>query len=127
MSFDLGEYLKSINSEKNNLTEGSFELNGYQSFIINRSMSYFPDTLGYAYNISKYSGNTPNSIHYLYYLESIPKRKRFSKWHKPQTSEMIPAIVFFYQVNEKRAYEYEKCLSDGEKDLLLKHYKNIQK
>lgn len=127
MSFNLGEFLKSINFDKNNMAAGDFDLKGYVPFIINRSLSYFPDTLGYVVAVSKYGENTPNSIHYLYLLNSIPSRKRFAAWHKQSPAgEIVEAIQVIQKVNRKRAEEYANILSPEQQKELLIQYKSIK-
>lgn len=122
MSFDLGKFLKSINYDKNYLIENEEDMSSYVPFLINRSMSYFPDTLWYAVEIAKYGGCT-NSLHYIYWLESVKKRKRFSKWYKPKKENMIEIIQKIYKVNRFKATEYMACMNENQ----LKHVENVYK
>lgn len=46
-------------------------------------MSLFPDTCMYANEVNKYP-NITKKEHYDFYINSIAKRKRFSKWHKKE-------------------------------------------
>ena len=48
MSYELKEYLNSINHRKNNLMDGDDEMweKKYPSFIVNKCLAPFPDTIG---------------------------------------------------------------------------------
>lgn len=119
MSFDLGKTLKSINDTKEYTYDGT-----YVPYVINKSLSYFIDTI--------FLANETNSIkieydkmQYDFLLYSVRKRKRFSKWEKPSKSKYEDAIVFVYKVNRKRAREIECILGKSELDYILEQYKLI--
>jgi len=115
-----GDFLKSINFDKNNLVVDGTELENYSAFLINRTMSYFPDTLGLAGQITKFGHSIPKEIHYLFWLESAKKRKRFTKWHKAPKQKNIEMIVKLYKVNSRRAAEYLGCMTEAQiKELSL--------
>ena len=123
MTFDFSKYLNSINYTKENVFDPNDE---YVPFLINRSMTYFTDTLLLSNNIAKYSNFSDNSAHYMYWICSVSKRRRFSKWNKTQVSNIVPAIVSIYNVSKKKAIEYEKCLTDDQKVHIMKMYKSIK-
>ena len=123
MTFDFSKYLNSINYTKENVFDPNDE---YVPFLINRSMTYFTDTLLLSNNIAKYSNFSDNSAHYMYWICSASKRRRFSKWNKTQVSNIVPAIVSIYNVSKKKAIEYEKCLTDDQKVHIMKMYKSIK-
>ena len=48
-----------------------------------------------------------------YYINAIPKRKRFSKWHKKDVStEKLKSIMMCYKYNEAKALEVLDLLSE---------------
>jgi len=110
---NLSEYLNSINHSKENLIrEGSErEEKSYAPFVINRCLSYFPDTI-FLVNTVNSVPNIEKIFHYEYLLHSVRKRKRFSKWLKKEAREEISWIKEYYKVSTKRAEEYADILSD---------------
>jgi hypothetical protein len=90
----------------------------YVPFIINRHLSYFVDTVHYANDMNMYS-DLPKYAQYRYYLNTIPKRKRFSKWEKKSSDQVIEAISKRFQCNQQRAEEYASLLPDDVKQQIV--------
>ena len=122
MSFDFSKYLNSINYSKENVFDPDDE---YVPFLVNRSMTYFTDTLMYAAEIGKHMEFSDDSTHYMYWLCSVSKRKRFSKWNKSQVSSDLSAISSIYNVSKEKAKEYESCLSQDEIAYIVKMYDSV--
>ena len=110
---NLSEYLNSINHSKDNLMrEGDErEEKSYAPFVINRCLSYFPDTILLVNSVNSIP-NIDKRFHYEYLVHSVRKRKRWSKWLKKEGDERIDWIKEFYGVSDKRAQEYLEILSD---------------
>ena len=109
----LTDYLNSINHSKENLIRDGDEREekSYAPFVINRCLSYFPDTI-LLVNAANSIPNIEKIFHYEYLLHSVRKRKRFSKWLKKESREEIDWIKEYYNVSTKRAEEYADLLSD---------------
>ena len=69
----------------------------YPSFVVNKCLSYFPDTIHYANVMNKYNYMLDNKIQYEFYLYSIRKRKRFSPWIKKENDENLEAVKEYYE------------------------------
>ena len=110
---NLSEYLNSINHSKENLLRerDEREEKSYAPFVINRCLSYFPDTI-LLVNAANSIPNIDKRFHYEYLIHSVRKRKRFSKWLKKESREEIDWIKEYYNVSTKRAEEYADLLSD---------------
>ena len=107
---NLTEYLNSINYSKKNLMVDTDAEKSYAPYVVNRCLSYFPDTLLHA--------NEMNRLNFLdkkvqndYYLGSIRSRKRFSKWLKKEESDDIELIKNYFGYSDKRAREALKILT----------------
>lgn len=101
----LSEFLNSINVTKENLLSKDSRLEkDYLPFVVNKCLSYFPDTIFYANKVNMMSF-LDKKIQYDYLLYSIQKRKRFSKWIKPEENKDIDAIKEVYGYSETRARE----------------------
>ena len=101
----LSEFLNSINQTKENLLSKDSRLEkDYVPFVINKCFSYFPDTVFYANRMNEVSF-LDKKLQYDYLLESISKRKRFSKWVKPEENKDIEVIKEVYGYSDSRARE----------------------
>lgn len=93
------DYVSAINFTKKDLmtdTEND-ELAeaGYNPYLTNKALSYFPDTLLYANEINM-NHHVDNKLQFFYLLNSIRPKKRFSKWAKRQDSEDFEAVKQYY-------------------------------
>ena len=105
------DFLNSINDNKQDLFVDPQAEKDYNPFMVNRGLSYFPDTILYANEMNR-SFDTPKEWQFQFLRLSIPKKKRFSKWHKKDnTTDLIKLIMRHYKYSEKRAYEVINILS----------------
>lgn len=93
------------NSENPALTEKQ-----YAPYIVNRGFSNFEDTILHANELNM-RHHLFNDAQFQYYRGALRKRKRFSKWHKPEKSDDLDAIQQVYQCNRTVAKLYLKALS----------------
>ena len=101
----LSDILNSINQTKENLFTSDPRIEKeYVPFVINKCFSYFPDTIFYANRMNQVSG-LDKKMQYDYLLSSISKKKRFSKWIKPEENKDIEVIKEVYGYSEQRARE----------------------
>lgn len=101
----LTEFLNSINQTKENLINKDYKVEkDYVPFVINKCLSYFPDTVFYTNRMNQSPG-IDKKLQYDYYLHSISKRKRFSKWIKPEKNEDVEIIKQVYGYSDTRARE----------------------
>ena len=108
---NLSDFLTSINSSKENLIEKEpICEKEYVPFVVNKCLSYFPDTLFYANQINALSG-MDKRLQYDYLRMSVSKRKRFSKWIKEDKNDNIETIQEYYGYSYRKAKECLGCLS----------------
>ena len=102
------DYINSITTGKVNIIRESDNPNmaekDYPAFMVNRGLSYFIDTLMYANDMNRYA-DLDGLMQYEYLFLSIPKKKRFSKWAKPDRSEDVKAVAEYYGYSRKKAEE----------------------
>ena len=120
---NLSKVLESINYTK----EDVLDPNGkdYVPFVVNKSLSYFMDTVAYANEMNKYPF-LDKRMQYDYLKGSIRKRKRFSGWVKKDKSDVIDAIIKYYDVSYRKATEYERLLTEGQKQEILNHIQTFK-
>jgi len=109
---NLSDFLTSINSSKENLMEKDpLCEKEYIPFVVNKCLSYFPDTIFYANQINVRPG-LDKKMQYDYLRLSVSKRKRFSKWFKEEKNDNIKLIQEYYGYSYRRAKEVLECLTD---------------
>ena len=96
------DYLNSINYTKKHIMKDDIDEKEYVSFMINRGLSYFSDTVSYA-NIMNQYHHLDKRLQYDFLINIIRQRKRFSKWIKPETSEDIEVIMEYYGYSNEKA------------------------
>ena len=115
------DYIKSINEKTGNMMNLSPDAErDYVPFVVNRGLSFSPDTILYA-NEMNCMPLTDKRMQYDYLYNSIRKRKRFDKWVKADESNesLVEAVMLAYKVGRKRAIEYIRLLPSERLDVLL--------
>jgi hypothetical protein len=83
---------------------------GYKPFLTNRALSYFVDSIFDAQEMNLRPG-IPNEWAFDYFINSLPKRKRFSKWAKPIANEDVEAVMEYFGYSQDRAIQAISVLS----------------
>jgi hypothetical protein len=109
-------FVNSITYDKRDIYDDETKKH-YIPFLINRALSYFPDTVLYANDMNIFN-ELPKYFQYSYFLNSIAKRKRFSKWGKKVGSDSLDLIMEIYQLNERKAREILSILTPDQLDSL---------
>jgi len=122
------DYLKLVHNKKVNwedLTED--EQKAWNTFIINRALSFTSDYLDIVNKIQPYTGGqlTPAEI-FKYYQSMLPSNFRFQKWIKGTKTHsynpnMVEVISSYIECSKKQAEDYLKILDKKEIKNLLKH------
>ena len=108
---NIWDIINSINLTKKDLYEsGDMTDKEYLPFIVNKSLSYFNDTLFHA-NEMNVRFHLPKQMQYDYLRLQIRPRKRFSKWLKKTEDRDIGYIMAYYNISNKRAIEYKNLLN----------------
>ena len=107
-------FLKSINNTKENVllddSNGKIE-EAYNPFIINKSLSHFPDTIMQSNTMNQYF-ELDKKLQYDFLLNSIRKKKRFSRWIKSNIEENVEIVKQYYKVGNEKAVEILSLLND---------------
>ena len=116
------DFLNSINSTKVNLLDKDPEnINQYNSFLVNRSLSYFPDTVLISNEMNRLH-HIDASLQHDFLINIIRRKKRFSKWDKPQSTD-IECIKEYYGYSDSKAKQIIGLLT-SEQLQELKHKVN---
>ena len=87
------------------------EEKAYQPFLINKALSYHQDTV-FLTNEMNVRHSTDNRLQYLFFLNTIRKRNRFSKWHKPYESKKLDTVKTYFGVSTQKDKDYLELLND---------------
>ena len=117
------EYVNSINYTKKNIMDSPEKEKGYNPFMINRSLSYFNDTVILANEMNKYH-HLDGRLQYSFLINIVRKRKRFSKWNKPQKHNDIEVVKRYYGYSNEKAEQVLPLLSQPQ---LLELRKKVNK
>ena len=117
------EYVNSINYSKKNIMDTPEKEKGYNPFMINRSLSYFNDTVILANEMNKYH-HLDGRLQYSFLINIVRKRKRFSKWNKPQKHNDIEVVKRYYGYSNEKAEQVLPLLSQPQ---LLELRKKVNK
>lgn len=116
------DFLNSINDNKKDLFEDPQAEKDYNPFLVNRGLSYFPDTILFA-NEMNVKRDTPKQWQFDFLRLAISKKKRFSKWHKKEVAtDLIKLICKHYKYSEQRAYEVMDILTPDQIESIRKQY-----
>ena len=113
------EYLNSINDNKVDIMVDDITEKSYNGFMINRSLSYFPDTVIFANEINRYH-HIDKKLQFHFLINTIRKRKRFSKWIKPELDTNIEVVKEYYGYNNEKARQALSLLSSSQIEELKK-------
>ena len=106
------DFINAINLTKKNLFEDPQAEKDYLPFLVNRGLSYFPDTVLYANEMNRNSG-IPKDWQFSFFLNTIPKKKRFSKWHKKDAdSDSLTLVKEYFGYSSEKALDALSILSD---------------
>ena len=107
-------FLRSINTTKENVllndSNGKIE-EAYNPFIINKTLSHFPDTIMQSNTMNQFF-DLDNKLQYDFLLNSIRKKKRFSRWIKSNIEENVDTVKQYYKVGDEKAVEILSLLND---------------
>ena len=93
------DYVTSVSYSKKNLMRGSendeLAESGYQPYLTNKALSYFPDSLFYS-NEMNMNHHADNILQYEYLINTLRPKRRFAKWVKAEDNDDLEAIKLFF-------------------------------
>lgn len=102
------------NTENDELAESS-----YVPFLVNKALSYFPDTVLHA-NMMNQNGFLDKKLQFHYLLNNIRPSKRFAKWVKKDDNEELELVMQYYGYNIEKARQVMPLLSAEQLSIIKK-------
>jgi len=104
------EFANAINYTKKNIMVDDITEKSYASYMINRQLSYFPDTVLAANEMNR-NHHLDNRLQFDFFINIIRKRKRFSKWFKPEQISDLDVVKKYYGYSNEKARQVLTLLS----------------
>ena len=104
------EFVNAINYTKKNIMVDDITEKAYAPYMVNRQLSYFPDTVLAANEMNR-NHHLDNRLQFDFFINIIRKRKRFSKWYKPETVSDLDAVKKYYGYSNEKARQVLTLLS----------------
>ena len=113
MTYELKDYLKSINKTKENLMDNDDELwvKKYPPFIINKCLAPFPETV-HLVNEMNVNHHLDSKLQYDFLLNSIRPRDRYTPWLKAKKIKNLEYVKEYYGYSNEKAKVALDILSD---------------
>ena len=111
--YELKEYLNAINQTKEPLmnTEDEQWEKKYPSFIVNKCVAPFPDTVMLLNEINQLH-HLDNKLQFDFLINSLRPRKRYTPWLKATKLENLEYVKEFYGYNNEKAKAALDILND---------------
>jgi hypothetical protein len=108
------EFVNSINSTKVNIMDQDADTETkYNSFLVNRSLSYFPETVIMSNEMNRLH-HLDSKLQYDFLINIVRKKKRFSKWNKPEERTDIECVKKYFGYSESKAKQVVGLLSESQ-------------
>jgi len=105
------EYLKAINESKKDIMVDDIAEKEYNSFIINRGLSHFQDTILFANEMNRFH-HLDSRLQFDFFINIIRKKKRWSKWIKASEVDNLELIKEYYGYSNEKAKQALSILKD---------------
>jgi hypothetical protein len=121
------DFLQEINYGKNNIIVDDISEDQYNSFMVNRGLSYFADTVLMANEMNR-NHHLDNKLQNDFLINIVRKKKRFSKWNKPEIVSDVEVVKEYYGYNDEKAKQALSLLTKEQLNILKqKVYKGGRK
>ena len=113
------EYVKAINNTKKDIMVDDVAEKEYNAFMVNRSLSNFQDTILYA-NLMNVNHHIDARLQFDFFINTIRKKNRFSKWLKPLDYKDLDVIKEYYGYSDEKAKSVLSLLDNKQIEELKK-------
>lgn len=111
------DYVNTINYTKEDIMKDDISEKKYNAFLINRSLSYFYDTVAIA-NEMNLKPHLDNRLQYDFLRSIVRKKKRFSKWDKMDKLESVNNVMEYYGYSREKALQVLPLLNSDQLDFI---------
>jgi hypothetical protein len=120
MTYDLKDWLNSINQTKQNIMDDDPSAEKeYAPYIINKCLSGQIDCVLFA-NEMNMNHHLNKDMQYSFYLNSLRKRKRFSPWLRKDKVTDLECVKKYYGYSNEKASQALKILTKEQLNFIKK-------
>jgi len=116
------DFIKSINETKINLIVDQWSESRYQPFVVNKGLSFSPDTVILANEVNS-RPHLDKTLQYSFLINIVRPRKRYAKWMKHSKIEALEVVKEFYGYNSEKARQVLSILTDEQINTLKEKLK----
>jgi hypothetical protein len=122
MTYELKDWLNSINFTKNNLMkEDETSKKDYAPYIINKCLSAHIECILFA-NEMNMNHSLDKDMQYSFYLNTLRKRKRFSPWARKDKVEHLENVKRYYGYSNEKAIQALKILNNSQLNFIKQRF-----
>lgn len=111
------DYLNAINDTKQDIIGESdnpeLAEKLYPPYLVNKGLSYFIDTI-YLVNEMNQRHHLEKKLQFDFLINIVRKKKRYSKWFKPQQDEVVDAVMNYYGYSQDKARQVVNLLTEDQ-------------
>ena len=107
------DFVNAISQSKKDLMEDPAVERLYQPFLVNKALSYFPDTVMYANEMNR-RHLTHSKLQFQFFLNTVRPARRFAKWVKKQEDDDLAAVMEYYGYSPEKAKSALSILSSDQ-------------
>ncbi len=107
------EFIKAINETKEDVMVDDVSEKKYSPFIVNRGLSFFMDTIFQVNELNR-NHHLDSRLQFDYLLNSVRKKKRYSKWLKPEKLQDLDVVKEYYGFSNEKAKDALSTLSEDQ-------------
>ena len=107
------EFIKAINETKEDVMVDDVSEKKYSPFIVNRGFSFFMDTIFQVNELNR-NHHLDSRLQFDYLLNSVRKKKRYSKWLKPEKLQDLDVVKEYYGFSNEKAKDALSTLSEDQ-------------
>ena len=105
------DYLNAINYTKKDVMVDDITEKQYLPFMINRGLSYFQDTVLMANEMNQ-NAHLDSRLQFDFLINIVRKKKRFSKWLKPEEISDLDIVKEYYGYSNEKARSVLSLFTD---------------
>lgn len=116
------DFINAISHTKQNLMESENVESQYKPYVINKGLSFYPDTVIQANEMNS-RPHLDKKMQFNFLINIIRSKKRFSKWLKPEKLEHLELIQEYYGYSKEKARQVLPLFSNEQIDYLKRRIK----
>ena len=105
------DFINAISHTKQDLTELENWESQYKSYVINKGLSFYPDTVIQANEMNS-RPHIDKRMQFNFLINIIRSKKRYSKWLKPEKLNDLEVVQEYYGYSKEKARQVLPLLSD---------------